>query len=241
MPLSRALSKKTRFVMGASLFIGLIAACNLSDDDFFTTPFPGSSGTSGVPVPTASAEPVTPCTYANLGYACNYGGASICESGKNGNAECNDLLRCNGYEWELENGAKTKREAGVCNQVCPVEPVLQDGGAPIACDQPASNALICEYQLTTCGCGHPTARKSDAGKTDAGTEAGVDAGFVDGGPPLVWTCVDPGPGCPRVRPRIGQPCVKQIACDYGACTFDDGLAVKCTGGYWLKDTQAFCP
>ena len=236
MPMSGAL--RLRFVMGSSLLLASLFACNLSDDDFLTPgPFGGSGGIPTA-VPTQTPEPVLPCTYATEGYACNYGGPNLCENGKSGNANCNDLLKCNGYEWELESIVKTKREAGVCSNTCPAEPTP---GA--ACDTPSSRGLICDYQLTTCGCG---VLAGDAGKKDAGKpEGGTDSGFVDGGKadagPYVWTCVEPGPGCPRVRPRIGTPCVKPITCDYGSCTFDDGLSVRCSGGYWLKDTASYCP
>jgi hypothetical protein len=230
--------------MGGFLFVAFVAACNLSDDDSgFGFPFGGGS-TGAIPTATATApEKQSPCGYALEGYMCNYGGPSICESGKNGNANCNDFLKCSGSQWELEPSAKTAREAGACVQTCPTD---ESNPPATVCDPPISSTLICEYQLTTCGCGHPSdAGRIDGGKKDASAEGGVDAGASDAGKgdggKYVWTCVEPGPGCPRVRPRVGSPCVKPITCDYGACTFDDGLSVRCSGGYWLRDNSTYCP
>jgi hypothetical protein len=230
----------SRLAMGSLVFIAGVEACNLSDDDSGFGFFGGGGGSTGaVPTATAPPEKQSPCNYALEGYTCNSGGPSLCESGKNGNANCNDFLKCSGYQWELEPSARSAREAGACAQTCPTDPATP--GA--ACEPPISNTLICEYQLTTCGCGRPA---TDGGiKKDGSTEGGVDAGASDAGKAdagkYVWTCVEPGPGCPRVRPRVGSPCVKPITCDYGACTFDDGLAVRCSGGYWLRDNSAFCP
>ncbi len=237
------LSPRLRHVVmgGSCLLVAFVAACNLSDDDSFGFGFGGAGSSGVVPVPTQPPQQPSPCDYAGEGYACNYGGPTQCEVGSGGNAYCNDLLKCTGYDWELESVVKPTREAGACALLCPVDP--EPG---LACDTPGAKRQICEYQLKTCGCGRPRAKMPDAGKKDANAEGGADAeasdaGSGDGGDggDYVWTCVDPGPGCPRVRPRIGSPCVRPITCDYGTCTFDDGVAIRCSGGYWLKESS-FC-
>jgi hypothetical protein len=160
-----------------------------------------------------------------------------CEIGEHPNPLCNLEIVCTST-WEVEHDAAT------CEDECPADLVLEREGA---CDIPNAKTLRCEYpdQGYTCGCA-PVYTDPDAGDAGPG-EPADDAGEIgDGGieepgripATYVWRCVQPAPGCPRVRPRFGLQCVRPMTCDYGGCVFEDGwragLSVECSGGFWKK-------
>jgi hypothetical protein len=66
----------------------------------------------------------------------------------------------------------------------------------------------------------------------------VDGGLTDGG--FTWSCTHTPPGCPSKRPLLGMNCAPEgKSCDYGACTVEDTsfaspLALRCTGGIWVR-------
>jgi hypothetical protein len=50
--------------------------------------------------------------------------------------------------------------------------------------------------------------------------------------PRRWVCRAPGEGCPMQRPKLGQVCVGERACDYGACDFKRGSRMICQDETW---------
>jgi hypothetical protein len=222
--------------LGASALSLLSCSLNGFDDSFGSGGFfGGSSGSSFVDASTT--VPPSPCTTAVIGASCyTYSGASVCEIGDLANRSCNASIKCgNSYSWESDSNGTS------CDVDCPAVYTEEvDGGA---CAAPNAATLQCAYIEGTCGCATPANIPSDAGITGDADAAG-DAGSSDGGDAgpriLTWTCVKPAKGCPHVRPRLGSSCVRPIACDYGACVFDDGISVRCSGGFWVDDSR-YCP
>lgn len=205
-------------------------------------------------------EPMAPrfvsgpaCETARIGQACT--GPELCELGDADDIACNRLLRCNGFAWELAQAARScmackGREAGTCGALCGFE----GDGVICGCELPAEPADDAGSDAGTetdggdGGDGGDNDAGSDGGvgelDEEAGADAGVDARFEPGTPSTEtgagWRCVEVRRGCPRRRPRIGEPCVKPMSCDYGACTLDRGVAIACSGGFWVEDAIP-CP
>lgn len=198
----------------------------------------------------AGTRPVTPspCDEAAPGDTCEYATSVApqeCELGDAANIACNVILTCNTYEWRLADAI-----APSCDGVCPVAftPEAPDG----ACEGAGAPSLLCAYPEGTCGCARVS--RIDAGViADAGDDldggdadvddAGEDAASGEDAGAYAWTCIQANraAGCPRERPSLGSRCVRDMRCDYGACLFDNGIAVRCRGGKtatWERDKTA---
>lgn len=57
-----------------------------------------------------------------------------------------------------------------------------------------------------------------------------------------WFCDVPSDAkCPKPRAKLGTACsTPNLLCDYGACTFPEGVAMRCESGYW-KPADVACP
>jgi len=219
-----------RGLAGAALATSsLVIACDLGNDFSFVRPgFPGARGAA---VDAGSVrEPPDPCDVAE-GERCSFSKTDVCETKEHANPACNESLHCDNDRWR-----RRPAERSTCAIDCPSQYV---DDLPDACAAPNAGTLMCEYPEGTCGCAPIHPLDADAGdggdESDAGEhgEGTPDGGDVDAGPTLYeWTCVPAARGCPRTRPRAGSACVRPMTCDYGACLFEDGVAMDCDGGTW---------
>lgn len=108
--------------------------------------------------------------------------------------------RCNPFV-ECDGSRWWRRPAPTCADACPDARSLVVEGAP--CTPPDGEELLCAYARELCGC----------------TETATGA--------FAWRCLPADAGCPTERPRIGSPCTDPVVCDYGACAFQNGLALEC--------------
>ncbi len=232
---------------------GLVVACAIvaaCSDDPGPTPTPTSRREA--PTPRFASGPA--CETAGVGRACT--GPELCEIGDADDLSCNRHLRCNGFAWELADSARTGNgaractvcagiEAGTCGALCGSEDegvicgcttaadagreVARDGGADADSGDAETDASI--------------DAEADAGDADAAHDAETDTApdaEVAAAPIDPWRCVGIRRGCPRRRPRVGEPCVKPMSCDYGACVLDRGVSMACSGGFWTEEMIA-CP
>ncbi len=195
---------------------GFAVACggSTASIDGGTTNDSGSSGDSG----NGSDAGTAPCPSSppTGGTACTK--PAVCEYGSSPNRACNVVATCSGGSWSLS------------------APATCGGKNPPKC--PATYASVPRGQ--SC---------SDAYPTDCTYPEGICSCTYSGGPvPLdaaaasTWHCDVPSdPKCPSPRPKLGTACsTPNLLCDYGACTFPDGTAMRCEGGYW-NATDVPCP
>jgi hypothetical protein len=139
--------------------------------------------------------------------------APRCEYGSNADLGCNFEVGCtitSGAAWQMI--PEDVSLACAMNQCPHARADITEGAS---CDAPVDkfgalmSEYVCGYAEGTCGC--------MAGAT----------GFV-------WKCVPPPPDpCPSTRPKIGRYCDQDdLACDYGACTFEHSAAMVCSGKRW---------
>lgn len=204
-----------------------VVAC----DSYDSYPYYGTGGFAPTSIPTPTYVPPPqpgPCEGATENQSCTLN--VTCEDKKLANPACNGQLRCdNLYTW-----SRTEADTLECATECPAAYVEQ---LPDGCTIPLAGTLICEYPEGTCGCApvRPDGGAEDAGdagKSDAGKSDGGDAGEEDT-TVYEWRCVKPEAGCPRIRPREGDECVKPMTCDYGDCVFNDGVSMHCYSRRWV--------
>ncbi|AKU96740.1 hypothetical protein AKJ09_03404 [Labilithrix luteola] len=137
---------------------------------------------------------------------------SWCEYGQAVDRSCNDQLHCVKGSW--------KTLPKECAVTCPETwDEIAEGSACSDAEQ------ICTFDEGTCGC---VMAESDAGLDDADSDGG-DASVERRGR---WTCARAASGCPGRRPLIGNPCVKDMTCDYGTEVFGIDLTFACVNRQW---------
>jgi hypothetical protein len=198
----------------------LAAACGdvYADVDPELGPMGESQDVDGgvMPVDFPGAAPFTPCpatrprenTMCELGLACEYG--------KSADPECNTISVCRGSPGQ---GAWETRPVGSCHAaMCPaVADVASLAGTPctIAQDGEATtdaDEAICNMTDGVCAC-----------------TTGPDLSAAHA---RKWVCTRPLSECPPQRPLVGQPCAGSLWCDYGSCTFKNGVLMECIDGAW---------
>lgn len=222
-----------------------IAACSSSSSfEVSSGGFAGSGGVGGVSS-TGSSPPnggpveQSPCPAeapdGGSALYCSEEPAGGCAYGPDIRRKCNDTYDCVDSRWEL-----TTPE---CASDCP----KSFGEVPQGAACPDSK-VACSYEEGTCGCvgdGVTPTPLPDAGPSDAGADGGEGGVYKPPPTPGTWKCVAPPTtaGCPNVRPRETDPCVKPVTCDYGSCALGQPIIYSCTQGRWFKGTQspADCP
>jgi hypothetical protein len=125
---------------------------------------------------------------------------------------CTNVFQCMGGQFDSE--------IGYCGTADITGTLCATTFAGVPAGQACSTIVQCDYVDGRCTC---------AGKGDAGADAG-----------LVWSCTETPAGCPAMRPLLGMNCAPTgKVCDYGACfvedtTFASPLALRCTGGIWIR-------
>lgn len=187
---------------------------------------PGASGGSGG-VSSVRKEPTFECPVDERkdGEFCEVPG-STCEYGASANKQCNTILTCFGAsfpEWRLRASQACAWEAQ-----CPKAQIRDLEGNPCELGDPdgglpptpvtAADELVCNVADGVCAC---TTGPSGDG-------------------PRRWSCVFPSAECPTSRPLVGTRCTGSRWCDYGSCTFKQGLLMTCENGRWAAGGKT-CP
>jgi len=182
----------------------------------------GASGTdSGL---TAPSIPRTPCDADEVSEnAPCVNAGDVCEYGSSPDPSCNRAYTCEqdptyGNYW-------TEQPEKSCPFSCPDPSTIVDG-AP--CDLSAfgdggaapEDELQCATPNGVCAC-----------------TTGPDGAHAH---PRRWVCVKPAADCPPSRPRLGQICVGDHECDYGACAFKRGARMICEDGTTWQIEAAPC-
>jgi hypothetical protein len=146
--------------------------------------------------------------------------STVCEYGQSPDPSCNTVFVCAvdpsyGTYW-------TEQRRGSCSATCPEADAIVDG-AP--CDLGDAGSvddaeLQCATPRGNCAC-----------------TTGPDGEHAH---PRRWVCTKPADGCPDARPLLGQPCVGDHECDYGACAAKRGTLMICASGVWQIEA-ASCP
>lgn len=191
---------------------GLLFACDEVYADPVTIP-PGPTTFDAGGGATAPRAPPIACNSApRENGPCPRTGA-VCEVGESADPTCNGLFVCvgdsvgRGLSW-------TEQSRGVC-PTCPADPATIVDGAP--CDLGDAGAgdeaeLQCNTATGVCAC-----------------TTGPDGAHAH---PRRWVCVTAAEDCPKSRPLLGQPCVGDRSCDYGACAFKRGTRMICESEVW---------
>lgn len=196
------------FGLGVALF-----ACDKVYADPITTPFTASTSffDSGL---TSTRLPPTPCPRNVAENAPCSKVSAVCEAGESPDPKCNSTFVCvqDNYDkyW-------TEQTPPSCLSTCPAPSAIQDG-APCEIPDAGSNdaELQCPGVASVCAC-----------------TTGPDGAHSH---PRRWVCVRPQDkdnGCiPDKRPLLGQPCVGDHVCNYGACDFKRGTQMICEDDVW---------
>jgi hypothetical protein len=166
---------------------------------------PPEDGSPGPACPAAQPAVGAPCSHESL----------ECEYGTSQYPGCDAIVQCSAGFWGTAFGPAGFCPTGPNPDGCPASMNdVSDGG--VTCGTPGQT---CHYALGQCYCGDVF---------------GPPIEPVDGGPPVTWSCDDPGPGCPQPRPRVGSPCTQEgQSCQYLACDW----AQQCTGGLWQAQPE----
>ncbi len=137
----------------------------------------------------------------------------VCEFGTSADSQCNTVYVCAadpqyGDYW-------TEQSRGTCGAVCPASSAIVEGAPCDLGDAGSQDELLCTTPQGTCGC-----------------TTGPDGAHAHA---RMWVCTKPADGCPDQRPLLGQPCVGDIACDYGSCVFKDGWRMICEDEVWQTE------
>lgn len=213
--------------------ISALAACSSASIESFGGSFASSAtagesrGVGGTGTATAVEEPRCPTERPKGTDFCNSPGA-VCTYGPDVREDCNDTYECRSGRWLASTPT--------CAADCPksFDAIAQGAVCP-------DSDVACSYDEATCGCVGsevPVDPPDDAGAGDAATDGGADGG--EGGMtftprPGVWKCVPPPTTvpCPSARPRVLDPCVKEVSCDYGSCELGPrALVYTCGQGFW---------
>jgi hypothetical protein len=143
--------------------------------------------------------------------------AYSCEFGTDPDVRCNTLMTGAHGQWTVTRHPDAAGCEGVHAPACPLEFAgLAPGGECIL------EGLACAYPEARCDC-----------------SAACDVGGSPTSPR--WCCSDavqPGSGCPAVRPRIGTGCtVEGESCDYGGCS--GNVSLTCVTAVW-QDVPRAC-
>lgn len=159
-----------------------------------------------------------PSSAPNAGSACTK--QVVCEYGSSANRACNVVATCNGATWSLSTPAPSC--GGKNPPKCPATYASVPKGASCSDAYPTD----CTYPEGICSC-----------TPGAGGPVPLDASAA-----ATWHCDVPSDSkCPSPRPKIGSACATpNQLCDYGACIFPDGTAMKCESGYW-NQADVPCP
>lgn len=217
-----AMSMRT---LGPLLVALTLAACGGST----VSPIDGGNGNDGGSGNDASSDAGggSPCPPSppTAGTKCG-GGNGIapqyeCEYGSSSNRACNIVATCDDTgQWTLSSPAPGC--GGKNPPTCPSTYASVPQGK--SCSE--SYPLDCLYPEGICSC-----------TPGAGGPVPLDAAAA-----ATWHCDVPSDSkCPKPRPKLGSACsTPNLLCDYGACIFPSGTAMRCTNGYWqLSDVP--CP
>jgi hypothetical protein len=173
--------------------------------------------TTPPPPPDAGPQPTgygggCPSSSPEAGAACSNAGTE-CEY-PTGEEFCANVLQC-------VSGAYVS-EVGYCGtpNITGSFCATTFAGTPVG--SACQTIVQCDYKDGRCSCSNY-----------------VDGGIVDGGA-LKWSCTSTPLGCPSARPFLGMNCAPEgRVCDYGACsvedtTFASPLALRCSGGIWVR-------
>jgi hypothetical protein len=211
-------AKATRTFGGAIVLGGAIAACG----NVYADPVTRSSSSitpgvdSGVSAPRQPGIPCPSSTASLENTPCPSAGG-VCEYGSSPDPSCNTTFRCvNDAEFGLYFTEQESRTT--CAFTCPADPSEIVDGAP--CDLAKygdggagdEEELQCTTALGTCAC----------------TTGPDGAHFHE----RRWVCKKTENCCPTERPHLGQICVGDHSCDYGACDFKRGSRMQCLDETW---------
>jgi hypothetical protein len=172
----------------------------------------GSSG--GSPCPAALPPAGAPCSGPSTGVTCEWGTNPV--------SECDTVMTCNFYHWEIHIGPNP---GGVDCHPAPAASCPPSFASVPRMSHCSPYGSYCDYPEGRCACSIPAV-------------GGVP---VDASAEAIWICPDPGNTCPARRPVLGTPCSPDGSpCDYGACTIPGGEAEQCSGGMWV-DALVACP
>jgi hypothetical protein len=185
-------------------------ACDEVYADPITTPFGAVTVDAGIF--STPRTPPLPCprTPRENGPCARTG--TVCEYGESPDPVCNLHLVCAADSF---GRAWVEQSPGACPARCPDAASIVEG-AP--CDLGDAGTgddaeeLQCATPLGTCAC-----------------TTGPGGGRVH---PRRWVCVPPSPDCPLRRPTLGQTCIGDRSCDYGACAFKRGVRMVCEDEVW---------
>ncbi|HEX7604170.1 MAG TPA: hypothetical protein VF316_21275 [Polyangiaceae bacterium] len=147
--------------------------------------------------------------------------AFTCEYGTSANRACNTVATCG------PSGTWTTQTPGLgCWVKNPPKCPSTYASVPQGTSCSDSYPLDCNYPEGICSC----------------TPFGGGPMPMDASAAARWYCDVPAdPQCPTPRAKLGTTCTTpDLLCDYGACTFPDGTAMMCNGGYW-QPTDVPCP
>jgi hypothetical protein len=136
-----------------------------------------------------------------------------CEYGTSGDLRCNTVATCASQKWSVRNpGRRACPENG---PACPATRTAITPGTMCGSDR-----LECRYPSGDCVC-----------RQDCGPRYPVERP-CDANTPFTWMCATVAPGCPPVRPRLGEACsTAGLECSYAEdpCVQPN---YKCENGSW---------
>lgn len=149
---------------------------------------------------------------------------AICEYGQSLDIQCNTHFVCEADSTYGNYWSEQSRDT--CDTTCP-DPSTIVPGAPCTIATEAGTAesgdeaeLHCPTETATCAC-----------------TTGPDGAHAHA---RIWVCKAPAEDCPTKRPLLGQPCVGEHDCDYGACEFKRGVRMICEQDVWQMEAAPSC-
>jgi len=212
-------SRKARATFLASATLAVLAGALFACDRVYADPVQPGSATSGRTDSglTSPRLPAVPCpdkeTFENSPCV---GPGNVCEYGPSPDPSCNPTYVCTSDDtyglYFREQSRKT------CVFTCPKDLKEIVDGAPCDISKYGDGGtgdeaeVQCSTPQGTCAC-----------------TTGPDGAHAH---PRRWVCRAAGEGCPIDRPKLGQICVGEHACDYGACAFKRGARMTCQDETW---------